>query len=308
MYVLSPTKQYVLGKKIGEGRYGEAFVAHSCDFTIDFCIKRMTKNNGDPGVRDVYNRESENLKKISHDNIVKIYEYFEDSDYYYLVFELCKNGTLESILKNENIGYNDIVAIFKAILSAISHSHHQNVVHRDLKLANIALDEAYSPKVIDWGYSQYLDAKNERKSFCGSFPYFAPEIFRKQQHDPKKADIWSIGVCLYFCIFKTSPWGNGLQSDQLDNLSKANIQFPSTATYEQREFLTKMMNINPANRPTADELLRHDLFQRIKISRSSTDQIKGIRRMSATGQRLIKPTGLNRTIPLTTQRGNMLRP
>ncbi|VDD96977.1 unnamed protein product, partial [Enterobius vermicularis] len=76
------------------------------------------------------------------------------------------------------------------IVSAIEYCHSLGVVHRDLKLENLLLDKNYNIKIVDFGFSNFYSNDNTLKTFCGSPPYAAPEIFEGREYIGPEVDIW----------------------------------------------------------------------------------------------------------------------
>ena len=98
------------------------------------------------------------LKNLDHPNIVRLFEVFEDKNFFYLVTEICTGGELfDEILARKQFNEKDAAVIFKQVLSAIAYCHSKNVAHRDLKPENILLDTNDKGidrvKVIDFGTS-----------------------------------------------------------------------------------------------------------------------------------------------------------
>ena len=93
---------------------------------------------------------------------------------------------------------------FKQILEGISYSHENGVCHRDLKPENILLSDQGFIKIIDFGFS--ANSKVMLTTYCGTPAYMAPEIVSKQSYNGGKADIWALGVMLYFILVGTLPF------------------------------------------------------------------------------------------------------
>ena len=89
------------------------------------------------------------------------------------------------------------------------------VVHRDLKVENLLLDNENNIKLADFGFSNYYDS-SLMSTWCGSPPYAAPELFEGKEYNGPKVDIWSLGVVLYVLVSGTLPF-NGV-SCNLNNL------------------------------------------------------------------------------------------
>ena len=134
------------------------------------------------------------LKKIDHQNVVKIYEYYSDKENYYLVTEYCAGGDLYAVMKNEPISEVQAACIMYQILVALNHIHKMKIMHRDLKLENILVtkkeeDGLYRVKICDFGTSHLFKNGKKEKLIAGSSYYMAPEVL-KRKYD-FKCDLWS---------------------------------------------------------------------------------------------------------------------
>ena len=148
----SIAKEYTFGKVVGSGAYGTVHEAFHKLTKQTRAVKVLKKSNQDESRLFL---EVDILAKLSHGNIMQIFEFYEDNINFYIVSEFCSGGDLFNFIStkgilNEREAYN----IIKQILSAICYSHEHNVVHRDLKPENILLDDISNKpilKLIDWG-------------------------------------------------------------------------------------------------------------------------------------------------------------
>ena len=110
------------------------------------------------------NNEINIMKVVDHPNIVKLYEFFEDDENFYIIQEFCSGGQLfEAILKKKTFSENEAADIMTQLLSAIAHCHQRKIVHRDVKPENLLIDkmdhvdqEKLIVKVIDFGISTHF--------------------------------------------------------------------------------------------------------------------------------------------------------
>lgn len=125
------------------------------------------------------------------------------------VMELCQGGDLLSYvrkrrkLKEENAKY-----LFKQLIEGLNYIHTKKfVVHRDIKLDNILLDQSGRIKICDFGVSKQVNSEKERMfDQCGTPAYIAPEIISGKGYKGFKADMWSAGICLYVMLIGTVPF------------------------------------------------------------------------------------------------------
>ena len=142
------------------------------------------------------------LRRLNHQNIVKLYQVFETENSLYMVMEFVEGITLEDIL-SKSIKYDEIrfKNILLKIFSTLDYLSIKKIVHRDLKPENILVDSNDNIKIVDFGLASSVEAKQYIFLKCGTPGYIAPEIFKYDPKIPKthnvdKCDIFAVG-----CIF-----------------------------------------------------------------------------------------------------------
>ena len=156
-------EEYLLGETLGQGAFGTVRKAVHKVTNQERAIKILKKRQQDE--RKLF-LEVNILSKLTHPNIMEIYEFYEDKANFYIVSELCKGGELfDKITEKGCFKEAEACPIMLQLVSAICYSHSNNIVHRDLKPENIMLDlvKESSPiiKLIDWGGARYF-SKNKK--------------------------------------------------------------------------------------------------------------------------------------------------
>ncbi len=119
---------------------------------------------------------------------------------YYLVLEYCNDGDLDSYLKKKKYLVEDeAVGMMCELIHGFHHLYKHNIIHRDLKLANILKHDGVV-KIADFGFSKILDEEGWAKTMLGSPLNMAPEVLQNQDYT-NKADIYSLGVCYYWMLY-----------------------------------------------------------------------------------------------------------
>lgn len=145
--------------------------------------------------------------QLRHSAILELYNYFEDSDYVYLVMEICENGNLYQYLKDHPDGKlpeAQARSIMYQLVNGLVYLHSNGIIHRDLKLSNLLLNEQYNLKIADFGLAaKLLDPTSEQKTMCGTPNYISPEIVSRMPYG-LSSDVWSLG-CMLVTLLTGSP-------------------------------------------------------------------------------------------------------
>lgn len=196
--------QFQFTKTLSRGSFGTVNLYYDKLNQQEVAIKIICKDYGNENIITQFKEEINLLKKVSHQNIVSLYDFFETTDNAYMVMEYIKGGTLAQLmtLKNQTLNEEDIRTIIKYLLIAVSHLHKIGICHRDIKLENImfnSFDDLSSLKVIDFGLS--TDLCDLPSKLAGTVLYMPPERLLKQKYT-NRIDVWSIGILTYILFHK----------------------------------------------------------------------------------------------------------
>ena len=267
-----PSKKYKILSKLGSGSFGNVFLAENKYTKEKVAMKIIKKANKDLLSDGEIKDEIDILKNLEHPDIVRIIESFNTRESYVLVTEYCEGGELYDQVKNQ-LSETQIAVIFKQLLSGLAYLHSHNIVHRDLKLENILIQEIekskttgedlFNIKIIDFGTARIFSNKKKPQSIVGSSYYIAPEVLR--QHYNKECDLWSVGVILYMFIVGHAPFDGCDDEEITGNIQKGIYKKDERrwkkASKEVKELIQKLLIYNPKKRLTALEALKHPWFK-----------------------------------------------
>jgi Neu-associated kinase len=215
-------------------------------------------------------REAKLLQMLRQRNIIQLLEVVETDNSYYLVTELCKGGELmDHICKQQHLDEDEVRKYVRQIVLAVHHFHMAGIVHRDLKVENLLLDENMDVKIIDFGLSNtygtpaptngYIVPTDHCHTQCGSPAYAAPELLGHKNYGPE-VDVWSIGVNMYAMLtgslpFTVEPFNiSVLHAKMLDN--KMN-PIPERLSANCKDLLLKLLTPKPEERITLPGVFNH---------------------------------------------------
>jgi len=254
------------GRPIGKGGFGEVWKVTCKQTKKVFVIKVMNKKSIiEQKLVDQINREIEIMYKVDHPHIVKLINHFEDEESFYLIMNYASKGQLYTLLKKySRFDEKTAAQYIRELISAIKylHSFDPPIIHRDIKPENILLDENYRIKLADFGWSNYYNSDEIRKTYCGTPEYLSPEMLKKQGHDTS-IDIWSIGILLFELLSGHSPFGGSSQEELFYNIKKHKVLWPSDFPIEAKSLVALILKQNPKDRVTLDQINDHVWFTTI---------------------------------------------
>ena len=251
---------YKILNELGQGSYGAVKLVQHLKLGDIRAMKIIKKKNSS------CENEIKILRLISHPNIINIYEIFEDSKNYYIMYEYIQGGELIDAITD--IGYFDeknACEVLKQILNAVHYLHSVKIMHRDLKPENILIvnKENFFLKIIDFGSGKIFKKNNYETSVVGTPYYIAPEVLRKRYNE--KCDIWSCGVILYILLCGYPPF-TGKNNKEL--YSAIQFQEPDFSGDEWKNISKEAINLIKAllnkdfkKRINAKDALKHPWFK-----------------------------------------------
>ncbi|XP_068136107.1 serine/threonine-protein kinase PLK4 isoform X2 [Hyperolius riggenbachi] len=245
---------------LGKGSFACVYRAQSIHTGIEVAIKMIDKKAMQRvGMVQRVRNEVEIHCQLKHPSILELYNYFEDSNYVYLILEMCHNGELNRFLKNRKKPFTEKEArhFMEQIVKGMLYLHSHGILHRDLTLSNLLLSSDMNIKIADFGLAAQLKLPNEKHfTMCGTPNYIAPEIATRSAHG-LESDVWSLGCMLYTFLVGRPPFDTDNVKNTLNKIVLADYELPSFLSREVKDLIVHLLRKNPADRLSLSSVLDH---------------------------------------------------
>jgi len=271
-------ERYKLTELIAEG--GMASVFRGTDLllqrTVAVKILRQNLSLDEDGIERFY-REARSAAKLSHPNIVNIYDIGQEEDVYFIVMEYLPGGTLDRLISGgKPPAIDEVIRIGTEICEALDYAHKKGVIHRDIKAQNIMQAEDKTIRVVDFGIARVLDTGTMTKpgTVMGSVYYFSPEQAEGKETSIS-SDIYSTGVLLYYLSTARYPFdGETAVSIALKHIKDQPVPpvtFNPDIEPKLQDIILRAMNKSPEDRYKTASDMAEELKSLKKTNR--TDRV-----------------------------------
>jgi cyclin-dependent kinase-like len=280
---------------VGEGSYGMVMKCRHKETSQLVAIKKFIETENDKMVKKIAMREIRMLKQLRHENLINLLEVFRRKKRLHLVFEFVDHTALDEIEKLPGgVDELQVKKIMWQVLKGIEFCHQHNVVHRDVKPENILISRRGVVKICDFGFARAIAPPGEAYTdYVATRWYRSPELLVGDTNYGRAVDVWAIG-CLFAEMLTSEALFQGESDiDQLYMITKCfgsliarhkeifsrNPLFIGMRLPEPREIMPIerryprlspaamdiikwSLRLDPSDRPTCTQLLKHELFQR----------------------------------------------
>lgn len=235
-------------------------------------------------------------RSIQHDHIVRFYSYFEDSNFIYIILELCNKKSMMELHKRRKVLSEPEIRYFlRQIALACLYLHNNKIIHRDLKLGNIFINDDMNIKLGDFGLATRIDDAERKYTLCGTPNYLAPEILLKTGHS-YQVDVWSLGCIVYTLAVGTPPFETPDLNDTYKRIKENKYTIPDGLSPPLKDFIESMLKADPKQRPTMTSILNDPYVVNNYIPRSLPTSCLTTAPRSHTGRLSILPNALEKMV------------
>ena len=257
MQTFRQISEFELGDVLGVGTVGTIYQGIEKSSQKHFAIKKLHPGVcQDQLIRARFRREMAILERLNHPNIVRYHGGGEDDGTLFYVMELVDGGTVKGLLQIKGaFDWPIVVEVTRQICSALQYAHNNGVIHRDLKPSNLFLTKSGEIKLGDFGIARDLDRSDITASgmTVGTHAYMAPEQITGDEAVSGKADLYSLGCCLFEMLVGRTPF----QGDNFAQLFEQHLRteaphvrdFVGSCPLDLDALVSRLLEKNPEDRP-----------------------------------------------------------
>jgi len=250
--IILKSKQFELDTVIGEGGEGKIFSARNSTDNSSLVIKEVDL----PGIRQKINFRNEMeifqiLKPLQLEYLCEVYDYADKGDVGYIAMKRYDSDLYDFVVTKRGISEELGKSLFKTIVKGVMNLHSAGIAHMDIKPENIFVDNELRTFIGDFG-SCYL-FKNNKKCYVqrGTKEYNPPEYADKKSFDPRKVDVYCLGVTLYALLTGCYPY------NFQDPIEFRVLDISNQLSPDCRNLLFKMLQEKPKKRISLKKVLKH---------------------------------------------------
>ncbi len=257
--------KYEVIRKLGGGGMGYVYLAKNLEGNQELCaIKEIIDYYSDPEEKDriarEFRREAKLLKNLNFRSIPKIYDSFEEDDFYYIVMEYVKGLDLHRIMTLLNKPFSEprVIKLMVQVCDVLHYLHTQRppVIYRDLKPSNIMVTENDRIYLVDFGIARFLSSNLTNLTTVGTSGYAPPELYK--EHLEPASDLYSLGATIFYLLTNVSPQKLPIA---IFNFEKHPLprEYNSKITPEMEKLIMKCVEMLPQNRFSSARAVKKEL-------------------------------------------------
>lgn len=245
-------RSFTIGDYVNKGSFSKVYTLVCCLTKQTFAGKFISKSKLHKcGFGDKIFDEINIHQMLRHKNIVQFLTYIEEGKYIIIVLEYCSKYSMLNVLhdlKTLTVAASKYFMI--QTVSAVKYLHGRRVVHRDLKLGNLFVNDRMELKLGDFGLAVVIKYEGQKRfSRCGTPNYLAPEVISGVGHS-YEVDVWALGCILYTMLEGTPPFQGQNTASTYNNILKGHVHFSRVIDESAKLFVTSSLQIDPKLRPS----------------------------------------------------------
>jgi polo-like kinase 1 len=259
--VIDVERRYTRGKFLGKGSFGQCYEFTDQQTKRVYACKIVSKSLLDSKARHKMTQEITIHQPLMHQHVVKMEDFFIHNDTAYILLELCSRSSLMELHKRrKHVTEPEARYFTHQIVTACQYLHSQTIIHRDLKLSNLFLNDKMQVKIGDFGLAIKLDTVVQRKkAFSGTPVFIAPEMLDQKGHS-FEVDVWAIGCILFTLLVGKPPFVSDTLEDTYCRIKSNQYIIPPRIGKNAATLISVLLMPDPNGRPNVQQILGYPFF------------------------------------------------
>ena len=248
-------------EEIGKGGYSHVHLVENKKTGRKYALKCAARFKKGRDRSERTYMEIKVLEKLKHKNIIRLKGWFEDKETIYLVLEYISGKDCSKFFKHILPTKTQIKHIITQIIEALNYCHEKGIVHRDVKLENVLIDNKMNVKLTDFGLCAVKETEYDIfSSVLGTVRYSAPELIKGDGYNDS-VDVWGIGVILFMLLTGDYPFDGSNKSRIFKRIKEKRIHY-SKYDLDKKEIslLKKLLEKDPEKRIEIEDILDEPFF------------------------------------------------
>ena len=254
--------EFIILEEIGKGGYGVVSLVQHKSTRKKYALKSAFRyKKGKDKSKRTY-MEIRVLQKLRHPNVVKLYGWFEDEEVIYLVLEYVSGKDLGKYFRDRLPEKSTVKKITKQLVKALMYMHRKKVIHRDIKLGNILIDENLDIKVTDFGLCALKrDTYDMFNSHLGTARFISPEMILGDEYN-ESCDVWSLGIVLFKLLTGEHPFNGSTKESIFNRIERKPIRWNKyNLERDEINLLKKLLRKEPDKRIELEDVVHHHFLK-----------------------------------------------
>ncbi|KAJ5079459.1 serine/threonine-protein kinase gin4-related [Anaeramoeba ignava] len=255
---------YFLGESLGEGNFSKVRLGIHKSTKEKVAIKIISKQLCllEETTREQIQKEIFILCLLKNPNVLRLYDVYETEKELFLVMEYAdKSDLFVRLSEKKMFTPNEALRYFQQLIFGLEYCHAHLVVHRDLKLENLLLNQKGQLKIGDFGMARLMKSNSLLETSCGSPHYASPEVIEGKRYDGTKSDVWSCGVILFTLLTGRLPFHDNNVVQLFKKVRTRQFMLPKNLSKDQVDLICRMLTIDPDRRISIPEIKQHKWFR-----------------------------------------------